>query len=399
MTWLLLEILAFVVAAAGFGVVIGLGLSAAGADRKAVGQQRAHQGLLDQIQALEQSQRLVEVKAEARSAAEAAVRGDLEGRLVEIEATSAEYRARAEAAERQLRLLQTPDYASPLRAEPAAPVNRATDRAAIEKLEAALAEAAAQREAAEAALAALQRDADAARAIAEQEIASLGAQLAAAEKVRAKSEAELALAHARAEAVMRSAAALMGGAPVTPAPATVVSPPATAQPAPPLPPASAPVAPPANLSPPTGAAAAPIWDPPLPTRAANGNSPAKGGETLEPNGNGNGNGNGPSLAPGALLDAHDRPPALTAPRGGRADDLRRIRGIGPRNEGVLNALGLYHYEQIASLSDRNVNWLDSYFRFPGRIEREDWVGQAKALVAQKSRAEPSDKVHPDDAGF
>ena len=42
-----------------------------------------------------------------------------------------------------------------------------------------------------------------------------------------------------------------------------------------------------------------------------------------------------------------------APRGGKADDLKRIKGIGPKIEGLLNDLGVYHYDQIASLVGRH----------------------------------------------
>lgn len=97
-----------------------------------------------------------------------------------------------------------------------------------------------------------------------------------------------------------------------------------------------------------------------------------------------------------LVTDGERPPGLAAPRGGRADDLRRIRGIGPKNEGVLNALGLYHYDQIAALTPGNVAWLDAYLKFHGRIARDDWVGQAKLLVGLEDRH--ADKVHPQDAG-
>ena len=78
------------------------------------------------------------------------------------------------------------------------------------------------------------------------------------------------------------------------------------------------------------------------------------------------------------------------------DDLRRIRGIGPKNEGVLNALGIYHFEQIAALSPAQVHWLDNYLKFHGRIARDDWVGQAKALAGAEPG--PADKVHPQDVG-
>jgi predicted flap endonuclease-1-like 5' DNA nuclease len=76
-----------------------------------------------------------------------------------------------------------------------------------------------------------------------------------------------------------------------------------------------------------------------------------------------------------------RPEALTAPQGGKADDLKRIRGIGKVNETKLHALGIFHFVQIAGWSPENVEWAGEYLAFPGRIEREDWVGQAKVLAA------------------
>jgi len=67
---------------------------------------------------------------------------------------------------------------------------------------------------------------------------------------------------------------------------------------------------------------------------------------------------------------------LSLPRAGGADDLKQIRGIGPKIEAALNDFGVYHLEQIADWSEANVNWLDTHFSFKGRIGREDWVGQA-----------------------
>jgi len=75
-----------------------------------------------------------------------------------------------------------------------------------------------------------------------------------------------------------------------------------------------------------------------------------------------------------------RPPSLGAPRDGSADDLKQIRGIGPVNEASLNALGIYHYDQIAAWNRAEVRWVGTYLGFPGRVEREDWSGQAKALA-------------------
>lgn len=76
-----------------------------------------------------------------------------------------------------------------------------------------------------------------------------------------------------------------------------------------------------------------------------------------------------------------KPSALSAPRGGAADDLKRISGIGAKIEQTLNELGTYHFDQIAAWTDDNVLWVDDHLRFSGRIEREGWIAQAKAIVA------------------
>lgn len=75
-----------------------------------------------------------------------------------------------------------------------------------------------------------------------------------------------------------------------------------------------------------------------------------------------------------------RPQGLMAPRGGKADDLKRIRGIGKQNEGRLHALGIWHFDQIAAWVADEIEWVGSYLAFPGRIEREDWVSQANVLA-------------------
>ncbi len=79
--------------------------------------------------------------------------------------------------------------------------------------------------------------------------------------------------------------------------------------------------------------------------------------------------------------AGQRPLGLIAPRGGKADDLKLIKGIGKQNEGRLHGLGIWHFDQIAAWTKENVDWVGSYLAFPGRIEREDWVGQAKVLAS------------------
>lgn len=75
-----------------------------------------------------------------------------------------------------------------------------------------------------------------------------------------------------------------------------------------------------------------------------------------------------------------RPAGFVAARGGVADDLKLVKGIGKQNEGRLHGLGIWHFAQIAAWTPENVEWVGGYLAFPGRIEREDWVGQAKLLA-------------------
>lgn len=79
------------------------------------------------------------------------------------------------------------------------------------------------------------------------------------------------------------------------------------------------------------------------------------------------------------LGSGDRPEALDAPSGGVADDLKRISGIGPKIEETLNGVGIFHFSQIARWTEANKAWVDDYLSFKGRIDREDWIGQARTL--------------------
>jgi len=76
-----------------------------------------------------------------------------------------------------------------------------------------------------------------------------------------------------------------------------------------------------------------------------------------------------------------RPEALAGPRDGKADDLKRIKGVGPVLEGKLNNLGIYHYSQIAAWTADEIAWVDGFLNFKGRIERDDWIAQAGTLAA------------------
>ena len=66
------------------------------------------------------------------------------------------------------------------------------------------------------------------------------------------------------------------------------------------------------------------------------------------------------------------------------DDLKLIRGVGFKMEALLNKNGVYQYRQIARFSPDDIEWLTEAIQsFPGRIERDDWIGQATALNREK----------------
>jgi predicted flap endonuclease-1-like 5' DNA nuclease len=65
----------------------------------------------------------------------------------------------------------------------------------------------------------------------------------------------------------------------------------------------------------------------------------------------------------------------------RADDLKRIRGIGVLIEKRLNALGITSYEQVANWTKTDIDIISSQLDFRGRIERENWIEQARILAS------------------
>jgi NADH-quinone oxidoreductase subunit E len=83
-------------------------------------------------------------------------------------------------------------------------------------------------------------------------------------------------------------------------------------------------------------------------------------------------------APVAVAD-EAKPKTLKAPRKTGADDLKLISGVGPKLEGILNALGFWHFDQVAKWTEAEIEWVDSRLKFKGRILRDDWMKQAAAL--------------------
>jgi len=76
-----------------------------------------------------------------------------------------------------------------------------------------------------------------------------------------------------------------------------------------------------------------------------------------------------------------KPETLSAPREEGPDDLKKIRGIGPKLEALCHRLGFYHFDQIAGWSDDEIAWVDANLvGFKGRVTRDDWVAQARHLA-------------------
>lgn len=77
-----------------------------------------------------------------------------------------------------------------------------------------------------------------------------------------------------------------------------------------------------------------------------------------------------------------KPAGLDGPRGGNADDLKQIKGVGPGLEKMLNGMGIWHFDQIAAWSADEVAYMDANMpRFKGRASRDEWVKQASTLAA------------------
>jgi NADH-quinone oxidoreductase subunit E len=84
----------------------------------------------------------------------------------------------------------------------------------------------------------------------------------------------------------------------------------------------------------------------------------------------------------AAAGAAKKPKALKAARGGKADNLKEIKGVGPKLEALLHGLGFFHFDQIAAWTDAELAWVDDNLEgFKGRASRDEWVAQAKVLAA------------------
>ena len=83
-------------------------------------------------------------------------------------------------------------------------------------------------------------------------------------------------------------------------------------------------------------------------------------------------------------EAKAETPKKAAPKkAAGGDDLKQLSGVGPALEKKLHEAGVTTFEQIAGWKKADVEEMDEKLSFKGRIEREDWIAQAKKLAAEK----------------
>jgi predicted flap endonuclease-1-like 5' DNA nuclease len=76
-----------------------------------------------------------------------------------------------------------------------------------------------------------------------------------------------------------------------------------------------------------------------------------------------------------------KPATLSTAREGGADDLKRIKGIGPKLEKLCNTMGFFHFDQIAAWTPDEMAWVNANLEgFKGRATRDKWIEQAKLLA-------------------
>ncbi|MGY6547524.1 MAG: NADH-quinone oxidoreductase subunit E [Roseinatronobacter sp.] len=102
-----------------------------------------------------------------------------------------------------------------------------------------------------------------------------------------------------------------------------------------------------------------------------------------------------AVAKGAAPEVVGMQPQKLGAPDGFADDLKSIRGVGPKLEQLLNSLGIFHFWQVAGWTADEVAWIDENLEgFKGRASRDDWVSQAKVLAndAQAGTPDPEKKA-------
>ena len=89
----------------------------------------------------------------------------------------------------------------------------------------------------------------------------------------------------------------------------------------------------------------------------------------------------PAAAP-AEAPKGTKPAMLSEAREGKADDLKMIKGVGPKLEALLHSLGVFHFDQIAGWKADELEWIDDNLEgFKGRASRDNWIEQASKLAS------------------
>lgn len=74
---------------------------------------------------------------------------------------------------------------------------------------------------------------------------------------------------------------------------------------------------------------------------------------------------------------------LDAPQG-EPDNLKSLPGVGPKLAEKLNEYGIFHFHQLAAMSEADVEEMDAALNLRGRATRDDWVGQAKQFIEENN---------------
>jgi small subunit ribosomal protein S2 len=87
----------------------------------------------------------------------------------------------------------------------------------------------------------------------------------------------------------------------------------------------------------------------------------------------------PANDPGVAPEQGEQFERLAAPRGA-PDDLTKLTGVGPQLAQKLNEAGIFHYWQVAAMQPADIAQLDKDAKLNGRVERDGWIGQARAML-------------------
>ncbi|MBW4707905.1 NADH-quinone oxidoreductase subunit NuoE [Roseobacter sp. YSTF-M11] len=92
-----------------------------------------------------------------------------------------------------------------------------------------------------------------------------------------------------------------------------------------------------------------------------------------------------TAAPQPVASEGTKPETLAQARDSGADDLKKIKGIGPKLEKMLNGMGFFHFDQVAAWTAEEIAWVDDNLEgFKGRVSRDNWVKQARDLAEDEA---------------